>query len=54
MHEIDHTLNSLKNPISQVGYGISIVLFHNYISPCGEQPEQGILAYKQNNQLLVV
>ena len=32
----------------------SIVLFHNYISPSDEQPEQRILAYKQNSQLPVL
>ena len=31
-----------------------IVLFHNYFSSSGEQPEQRILACKQNNQLWVV
>ena len=30
------------------------VLFHNYFSTGGEQPEKRILAYKQNNQLSVV
>ena len=34
-------------------YWGSPVLFHNYVSPSGEQPEQRILAYKQNNQLPV-
>ena len=28
-----------------------IVLFHNYFSPSGEQPEQRKVAYKENNQL---
>ena len=34
--------------------GLQIVLFHNYFSPSTEQPEQHILAYKQNNQLQVI
>ena len=30
------------------------VLFHNYFSLIGEQPEQRLLAYKQKNQLPVL
>ena len=33
---------------------MSIVLFHNCFFPSGEQSEQRILAFKQNNQLPVV
>ena len=32
-------------------YDTVIVLFQNYFSPSGEQPEQHILAYEQHNQL---
>ena len=36
------------------GHKVEIVLFHNYLFPSGEHPNNVSIAYKQNNQLPVV